>query len=353
MKYIMDDKPNWKEMPKQPGCYIFRNKSLHIIYIGKSKSLCNRIKQHFHNTDPTDYKHMDLMRELHEIEFVLTDTETNALILECQLIKQHKPKYNSQLKRGRIYPFIRVNLQQPYPTFVVTDRTAKDGCEYFGSFYDKYDALATLELINSIWRTPICCKDSFDDVQRPCLHHHLNKCCAPCCGEIDAMAYRQIIREIIKCLHGNFRATVSRLRAEMEAASNEMSFEKAARLRDNIIGLDKLKKKQKSIYTDLDGKDIYLFFRAFRENGFSLFFIRNGVTFNRVDFADIQELDKEKLAAFVSGNAQGQQSIKDGAFLTTCLLEIGACKLFIPVSRRGSSMKIIAKLEKGFEEFTE
>lgn len=349
--YINPEKDlNFGEIPRLPGCYIFRNKLRHIIYIGKSKSLYNRIKQHFKNTDPKDYKHIDLMRELCSIEIIETDTETDALILECKLIRTHKPRYNSQLKKASVFPFIRIDHNRIYPSITITDNIAKDGCKYYGSFYSTDDAFNTLELINNIWQTPVCCKESFN-VHRPCLNYHLKKCCAPCCGGIDSGSFRLKIEEIVKCLNGNFRNTFNRLKSDMTAASDEMDFEKAARLRDNIAGLERLKIRQQRLYTDLDGKDVYLFFRAFGEKCFSVFFIKNGIAINRVNFPDIEDLNKNVMTEFIEANMHNNTAIEDGDFLTSCLLEIGARKLFIPVSRRLDGVKVLGKIEKSFKDF--
>lgn len=349
----MDTKLDVDKLPMLPGCYIFRNKRREIIYIGKSKCLRNRVKQYFYNTDTKKGKYTDLMRELHEIETIVTDTETNALILECQLIKKHKPKYNSQMKKTIVYPYLRIDLKQAFSPITITDSAKDDGCEYFGCFYSRDDAVSTLELINSIWQTPVCCKDSLTGKQRPCLNYHLKKCCAPCAGEIDPEVYRQKIIEIVKCLNGNYRNTLRRLKKEMEAESKGFNFERAACLRDAIAGLNSLKKKQERLYTTLDNRDVYMFFRAFNENCFSLFFIRDGITLNRLDCPGTREPSLEKLTAFINDNVQGKITIENGSFLTSCLLAIGARKLFVPVSKRINSLGVLKKIEAAQKEFIE
>ena len=340
-----------ENIPKHPGCYIFRSKHQDIIYIGKSKSLYHRVKQYFYSTNATEYsKYADLAREAHEVETIVTDTETNALILECQLIKKHQPKYNSQLKKSNPYPYIRIDLKQIYPTITISGTKLDDGGKYFGSFYSNDDALSAIELISGIWQTPSCCKDGFATNSRPCLNYHIGRCCAPCGEMIDGETYSQKIDEIMKCLNGNFRHTLSRLNREMQTASKSLKFEKAAKLRDSISGLNRLKKKQKRLYTDMRGKDVYLFFRAFNETCFSLFFIRNGIILDRADAPNLQAPD-EFFEAFVHDNSQGVASVENGEFLTTCLLDIGANKYFVPVSSRAGVPQIIRKLRKACNDF--
>ena len=340
-------------IPKLPGCYIFRNSREEIIYIGKSKSLHNRVRQYFYVVNDTSYrynKYTDLAKEIHTIETIVTDTETDALILECQLIKRHKPKYNSQLKRTRAYPFIKINVKNKYPSLTITESSGEAGMEFFGSFYSKDDAFSAIELINSIWQTPLCLKESWENV-RPCLNYHIGKCCAPCGKMVESETYRQKAVEVVKCLKGNFKPTLNRLNKEMKEAAGSLEFEKAAKLRDSIDGLLRLQSKQKRIYTDLDNKDVYLFLRAYNERRYSIFFIKNGIMLNRIAFTDLAEPDYECLEAFIQENAGGKITVSDGSFLTRCILDIGASKLFVPAYKRANVVQLAKKLKNSYKEF--
>jgi len=341
-----------KSIPQKPGCYLFRNRHRQIIYIGKSKSLHNRVKQYFYSTNSTDYnKYTELAKEVYDIETIITDTETNALILECQLIKEHKPRYNSQLKDAKSYPYIRIDTKQVYPTIKIVDIKQNDNCKYFGSFYSKNDAIRCLELLNGIWQIPLCSKSSFSGKNKPCLNHHIDKCCAPCGALISSKTYIERISEIVKCLNGHYAATFNRLSREMKVASKKLEFEKAARIRDSIIGLSKLHKKQKQLYTNFDNKDVYLFFRALNEQCFSLFLIRNGETLKRLDFPSLVEPSDELFEEFIHYDVYDSISVDDGSFLTSCLLDIVAQKYFVPVSKRSRAEQIIRKLRDAFVEF--
>ena len=176
---------DYSGFPNLPGCYIFKNKFGSIIYIGKSKSLRDRIRQHFNTSDDMFNKHSSMIKETQAIEAIVTETETDALILECRLIKSHKPKYNSMLKKDRSYPFVRIDVTKALPTISISDSILSDGSKYYGSFYSTQDAQNTIELLGSIWQTPTCGKTVFSGNDRPCLNHHLGKCCAPCGAIIE------------------------------------------------------------------------------------------------------------------------------------------------------------------------
>jgi len=348
----MNEKPDLTDVPSLPGCYIFRNKRRDIIYIGKSKSLNNRVRQYFYENNSPEYnKYASMASMVNEIETIVTDTETNALILEYRLIKKHKPKYNSKLKNTKLYPFIRVDTTLAYPTITIADNVLKDGSFYCGSFYNREDAQSVIDLISSIWQTPSCNRPDFSGTKRPCLNHHIAKCCAPCTAAIEVQRYNEKISDIIRCLGGSFKNTLDRLNREMAAAAGAFDFEKAAGLRDKVSALRRLKKRQKQFVTDLAGKDVYLFLRAFNEPCFSLFYISNGVTLNRMDFPALDEPAPERLESYVRACRAQSEAFEEGAFMTSCLLDIGASKFFIPISSKVSLPQAVKKLQKAFKEF--
>lgn len=350
----MEVKFEIKNIPKLPGCYIFRNSRDEIIYIGKSKSLRSRVRQYFYESrnreskDRSHRKYAELVKEIQAVETIVTDTETNALILECQLIKKYKPRYNSQLKKNRIYPFIRIDTKSSYPSLIVTEKRAEDKAAYFGSFYGIDDAISVIELINSIWRTPLCLKER---PGRACLNYHLGKCLGPCDKMVEREEYGSKIEEIIKCLKGNFGSTIGGLNREMKEAAKAFEFEKAAKLRDAIDGLYRLKRKQRRIYSDLEGKDVYLFFRAYNEQCFSLFFIKNAFVLNRLDFEGLTEPDVACLEEFVNYNANLSMPQEIESTMTGCILDIGASKYFVPISKKANMVQIVKKLSSAFKEF--
>jgi len=363
-------KQELEHIPKAPGCYIFKNKHGEIIYIGKSKALRNRVRQYFYPTTPKSSelpvrnltslqnaknhefnKYIRLVREVEEISTIVTNTETSALILECQLIKQHKPRYNAQLKESQPYPFIRISTLEEYPTIAIADRIADDGCSYYGGFYDFYDAKDWVESLSSIWQTPRCLKRSFLYESRPCLNHHLGKCLAPCGRKEKSEQYNERIAEMVRCLDGDFESTLHKLEGEMAIAANELNFEGAANLRDQIQTLVRLQKRQRSLFTQLKNRKVYLYFRAFNERCYTLFFINDGYTLNRMDFQSIFRPKKKQLEQFIAENREKKGYTKDAKFLTDCLLDIRADKYFLPVCDAFNLKQTVNELLEAYHNY--
>lgn len=345
------------EIPALPGCYIFKNKQSEIIYIGKSKSLKHRVKQYFQNVEAKEGKYSRLTKEIADIEILLTGTETDALILECGLIKIYKPKYNAQLKRRKLYPYIKIDTSARYPAISLTE-TEEDGqehkdCAYFGCFRNKEDAFQTIVLLNRIWQTPMCGKNHFGGRRKACLNYHIRQCCAPCENIISEEAYNEKISEITQCLNGSphANAVMRRLKAAMKTAAEELNYEKAAVLRDAIAGLAALMKKQKKLNTVLTGRDVYLFIRPYNGTAFSLFFIRNGTSLARVNFDNMEAFHLTALLDFVGGiqtQAERFAVDGDGGFLTVCLRELHADKLYVPFDKPMRADKIAKKLLRAY-----
>jgi len=338
-----------KNIPSAPGCYIFRNQANQIIYVGKSKSLKERVRQYFQKTDEKEGKYKALAKEIADIEIILTSTERDALILECKLIKQHKPRYNTQLKRKKNYPFVLIDMKKEYPTISISGKY-RQGTSCYGFFYNEDEAMELIILLNSIWQTPLCGKDSFPKDHRPCLNFHLKKCCAPCCGQISRDDYIARIKEIQKCLSGNNTAVCRRIKREMQKASAEMNFERAARLRDTIKMLELLQRKAGRLNTSLENSRVLLFFRAFREQDFSVFYIKDGLTKARIDIPADMEIEETKLHNFANQICNDKTLSEDAVdinaekFLTTCLLDIIADKRFVVLRENCNEADIIKKL---------
>lgn len=192
-------------LPVKPGCYIYRNKYDTVIYVGKSKCLKKRVRQYFQNPDKKEGKIQNLIREIHDLDYIVTETETDALLLECRLIKQYKPQYNSMMKRNRPYPFISISQNKDYPGIYITDYPEQDkDVISFGCFYNKEDAEKIITLINEIWKTPLCKKKYFNDnlKERACFYYHIGKCNAPCTSNISKNDYKNTINEIVNLLRG-------------------------------------------------------------------------------------------------------------------------------------------------------
>lgn len=345
-----------KKLPAHSGCYIFRNSKGEIIYIGKSKSLKNRVPQYFQNVDAKKGKYHMLSKEIADMEYILTESERDALILECQLVKTHYPIYNSQLKKTKKYPFIKISSSLMYPTISVVYSTPKDGSDYFGFFYNEDEAYDTILLINSIWQTPICKRESFPTNHKVCLHYHMKQCCGPCMERISAEEYTDRIKEIRRCLFGTSTQTMKKINAKMIAAANDMKFEKAAKYRDNLNELVKLQNRCKRLNTAFANRIVFLFFRAFHEKSYSIFYIKDGVTLYKGDFHDVSQINKEEIVHFLAevkslNRSNSNSSISNGTFYTSCLLSIYADKYFLSLPKYVKTQTSISKIEKAFYEF--
>lgn len=338
-------------LPRLPGCYIFKNKLGTIIYIGKSKSLKSRVQQYFQNVDAKEGKYKWLSQEIADLEIIRTDTERDALILECQLIKKHLPKYNAQLKGEKVYPYICIDWQPEYPTISITKERAPGNRDYFGFFRNEDRAFEAIELMNAIWQTPLCAKTHFSDNHRPCLNFHLKKCCAPCGRMIDQQLYLVRINEIRNCLKSRSSGVFRRLRTEMQHASDALDFEQAMHYRDLITALEQLQKKSKRLNTSFEDKEVYLFFRAFNERECALFYIRDGRVRGRMDFC---VSETPEFLPFVQKNNTPKETTEGESkerFLAKCLVDIFADKYYVTVPRRAKEERITSLLEEAFREF--
>ena len=358
---------DFETIPKSPGCYIFKSKPGEIIYIGKSKSLRDRVRQyfypgkkvtkvdasyngHFYLNDAVD-KDIRLAREIYEILTITTDTETDALILECRLVKEYKPRYNAQLKKTQKYPYLRIGIQEDYPSISFVDNIITDDCKYYGGFYDSYDAKDWIESFGDIWQTPSCGKSDFSTTTRPCFNHHIGKCLAPCERKTNPMKYMKQIDELVRCLDGDFEDTFQRLHCEMATAAEAQDFERAAKLRDQIHLLQRLRKRQKSFCTQLENRQVYLYIRAHNEQRYSLFFINNGHTLNRMDFHGTSKPEKKQLEQFVMTSKEKTEYTDESKFLTDCLLDIRASKCFVPMANETETQQAVDCLFTAFSDF--
>jgi len=352
-------------IPELAGCYLFKNKQGYVIYVGKSKNLRSRVKQYFYlgqsglpalpgsQESPLSGKLANLVRQVHEIEIMTTDTEINALILECQLIKEHKPRYNSQMMNTPIYQHLHFHELQEYPAISISDSVQVEAGSSHGSFYDAFDAQEAIELIGDIWQTPTCARAAFSADDKPCLNYHLGKCCGPCSKRLPAEDYRQKIAEIIGCLNGDADTVMARLKCELAASSAQRNYEQAARIRDNIRGLQSLARKYRLLHAYFVSDECFLYVRARNEQCYSLFHIEDGVTQGRIDFPDTSEPDAGKLGSFIAASLKTGGSAKSKATPgnASCLLEIRAVKYFVPIPDAASLNQMLAELTRAFGDF--
>ena len=268
--------------PDQPGVYIMKGDRDRIIYIGKAKNLRKRIKQYFRDKSSLDVKTRALVSQIENIECIVTETELEALILECSLIKKHRPRYNILLKDDKNFPYIRVTMEEDYPRLSLARKIKKDGSRYFGPYRSSHYVNQTIDVINRLFKVRSCSKKIGPrSKDRACLNYHIGRCMAPCQGGVDREEYRGIIRQICLFLSHRLGDLVSVLEQEMELASRNLDFEKAARVRDQIEAFRGMAEKQKVVTTDGSNQDVLAFARSGDSACIQVFFIRDGKLLER------------------------------------------------------------------------
>ena len=223
-------------LPTKPGCYIYKNDRGEIIYVGKAVNLRNRVRSYFHDHDQHDLKTRQLVRHIAHIEWIVVGSELEALILEMNLIKKHRPHYNIRLKDDKRYPYIKVHWADPFPKITVTRQMTKDGSRYYGPYTSVWAVHQTLDLLRHIFPYLTCDREITGKDARACLYYDIKLCTGPCIGAINKEGYRQMIDDLCQFLEGRTQPVVKRLRSEMEKSAEAMRFEQAATLRDQIQG---------------------------------------------------------------------------------------------------------------------
>lgn len=234
-----------------------KDKSGKIIYVGKAKILKNRVRQYFQSTEDKDPKTRTLVSRIHNIETIVTSTESEALILENTLIKLHKPRYNILLKDDKTYPYIRITTQDLYPKIELTRTIKQDGSRYFGAYTKVSDARKSIEVLRKIFPLRTCKRKIVEaDNQRPCLFYHIKLCSAPCAGFISPEDYNEIVKDACRFLEGKQDEVLNRLQEKMQEYSSNMEFEKAASVRDKLISVKNISEKQIVLSTKMEDRDL-------------------------------------------------------------------------------------------------
>jgi excinuclease ABC subunit C len=274
---MFDIKQALKSLPDKPGVYIMKNQNNEIIYIGKAISLKNRVRQYFGDSKNQSLKVLKMVQSVQSFEYITTDNEIEALVLECNMIKQYRPKYNILLKDDKHYPYIKITLNEDFPRLIITRKILKDGARYFGPYTNRGALNATIETIKNIF--PIrTCKKKVDEKSnfRPCLNFHIKRCLGPCTGNISKEVYKITIMEIIDLLKGNHAQLEQRLIKEMEECSQKLMFEKAGLIRDKINSIKIITEKQKVFSKDLKDRDIIGYASNDNQMCVEVFFVRGG-----------------------------------------------------------------------------
>ena len=277
---MFDIEEELKNLPEQSGVYIMHNSAGDIIYVGKAKVLKNRVRQYFQNSKNHSPKVLAMVSNIAYFEYIVTDTEIEALVLECNLIKKHRPKYNILLKDDKHYPYIKVTINEDYPRIFMSRTLKNDGAKYFGPYAGMQTVKGTIDIVQKIFKPPLCRRKFPEDIGkvRPCLNYHIHKCFAPCLyGKVSLAEYRKVFFDICSFLEGNHNSLVADLTGQMKEASKNTEFEKAAALRDKIAAIRHFEEKQKIINADKQTDTDIIAFCAEQDRVFiEMFFVRMG-----------------------------------------------------------------------------
>lgn len=361
---MFDIEEELKKLPAKPGVYIMRDKMDRIIYVGKAIILKNRVRQYFQNSRNHTEKIRQMVEHIDHFEYIITDSELEALVLECNLIKEHMPKYNTMLKDDKTYPYIRVTTNEAYPRVTITREMKKDKAKYFGPYTSVNAVKDTLELLRRIYKIRTCTRNLPKDIgkERPCLYYQMGQCDAPCQGYITEADYRVNIDEVIEFLNGNYSRVVKMLEEKMAEASENLEFEKAASYRDLIGNVKQIANRQKITNTDQVDRDVIAFARDKDEAVVQTFFIRSGKLIGRDHFhlSGVQDVeDGEVMASFLKQFYAGTPYIPKEIFLGTRTEEEELIsewltikrgqKVYLKVPQKGDKEKLVELARKNAE----
>ena len=309
-----------KILPDKPGVYLMKNLLGEIIYVGKAKVLKNRVRQYFQNSKNHSEKVRAMVKNIAEFEYIVTDSEMEALILECNLIKKYSPKYNIALKDDKFYPFIKITIKEDFPRIFITRNFAKDGSRYFGPYTNVLAVHETLNLIRKIFPIRNCKRNIIDGEKttRPCLNYHINKCPAPCGGYISKVKYDGMISEVIDILNGTDKSLVNKLKEEMQELSSKLEFEKAAIVRNKILAINSLVEKQKIFKVSEADEDFINMYSDGESSCVQIFFLRDGKVSGREHFIienTTYETEDSILSKFIVNFYGGTAKVAKNIFL--------------------------------------
>jgi len=254
---MMDSlKEKIERLPNHPGVYLFKDKKGSILYVGKAGNLRHRVSSYFQKQEIKDAKTLALLDRVSDIETIITDTEKEALILEDHLVKEHHPRYNVKLRDDKRYPCLRLTIEEDFPTLQIVRRIKRDGSLYFGPYPSATSLKETLKLIRKLFPIRTCHQLKFSNRTRPCINYEMERCLAPCCGKVDSAQYRKMIEEVRMFLEGKNKDLIEQLRREMEREAEELRFERAAKIRDQIEAIQYILERQKMVSTDFIDQDV-------------------------------------------------------------------------------------------------
>ena len=358
---MCDIQEELKKLPGKPGVYLMHDETDKIIYVGKAISLKNRVRQYFQSSRNKGAKIEQMVTHISRFEYIVTDSELEALVLECNLIKEHRPTYNTMLMDDKAYPFIKVTVQEPFPRVMLARRVQKDKAKYFGPYTSAGAVKDTIELIRKLYFIRSCNRRLPKDIgkERPCLNYHIHQCKAPCQGYISKEEYRKSVEEVLHFLNGNYDPILEKLKAQMEEASEALEFERAIEYRELINSVQKIAQKQKITDTAGDDRDIVAVSKDLEDAVVQVFFIRNGRLIGRDHFY-LKLVDKETKAEILSsfikqfyagtpyipGQIMLPEEIPDHEIIEEWLTRKKEHKVHLVIPKKGTKEKLVELAEK-------
>ncbi len=290
-----------QNLPTSPGVYLMKDREGNVLYVGKAKNLRQRVKAYFSSSADSRYSLRFLLPKIQQVETIVTDTEKEALLLENNLIKKYKPRYNINFKDDKTYFSLKINLQEDFPRLTLVRKLKQDGAHYFGPFASSAAVKETMRLMHQLFPLRSCSEAEFRHRSRPCLNFQIKKCLGPCCGYINKEQYRELVEEALLFLEGKNDQLVRILRSKMAQAAEQLHFEEAARLRDQIQAVEKTLEKQKTSFTVPTDQDVFAFYRQGDLWEFQILFFRRGLLIGHksFSFSRLNLPEGEALSAFI------------------------------------------------------
>ena len=345
-----------KKLPKKPGVYLMHDQADTIIYVGKAINLHSRVRSYFREKIGRGPWIDKMVSQIARFEYIVTDSELEALVLENNLIKEYNPKYNTLLKDGKTYPYIKVTVGEAYPRVLFSRQMKKDKSKYFGPFSSAGAVKDTIELINKLFLLRTCNRNLPRDIgqERPCLNHHIKQCMAPCQGYVSADAYGEQVKKALDFLNGNYQPVMKDLQTKMQEASENLEFEEAAKYRDLLESVRKVSEKQKITDSDQEDKDIIALARDDRDCVIQVFFVRGGKMIGREHYymTNVSDLQKgiiiqEFIKQFYGGTPFIprelflQFDIEEQELLEQWLTGLRGSRVYIRVPKKGMKEKLV------------
>ncbi len=350
-----------KKLPSQPGVYLMHDAKDEIIYVGKAVSLKNRVRQYFQSSRNKSAKIEQMVSRIARFEYIVTDSEMEALVLECNLIKEHQPRYNTMLKDDKAYPYIKVTVGEDFPRVMLARTMKKDKNRYFGPYTSAGAVKDTIDLIHKLYKIRTCSRNLPRDTgkERPCLNYHIKQCDAPCQGYISKEEYGENIRQVLEFLNGRYDGVLKNLEEKMKAASDAMDFEKAIEYRDLLSSVKKVAQKQKITSSNMEDRDIIAMARDDMDAVVQVFFVREGKLIGRDHFrmsVATAETKGQILSSFVKQFYAGtpflpkelwvQYELEDMELIGQWLSARKGQKVRITVPKKGDKERLVELAEK-------